>query len=96
MEEIELSELSMLLTHFDPVRWQAQNPQPHWSVYKLNPEQLKDWGAVVTEIRKKIVKKAENYKQYSGRAAEPEFIQKSRRSIPHSTRNSNPEGLLEL
>ena len=24
--EIELSDLSMLLTYFDPVRWQAQNP----------------------------------------------------------------------
>ena len=65
MEEIELTDLSMLLTHFDPIRWQAQNPHPHLCVYKLNPEQLKDWGEVVTEIRQKIVKKAENYKLYS-------------------------------
>ena len=55
----------MLLTHFDPVRWQARNPQPHWAVYKLNQEQLKDWGEVVTEIMKKINMKAETYKFYS-------------------------------
>ena len=72
MEDIELSDLSMLLTYFDPVRWQAQNPQPHWCVYKLNAEQLKDWGAVVTEIRKKIVEKAAQYKQYSEPPIEPE------------------------
>ena len=26
MADIELSDLSLLLTYFDPVRWQAQNP----------------------------------------------------------------------
>ena len=51
---------------------------------------------MVTEIRKKIVKKAENYKLYSEQPEEPEKKEKSRRSVPHSTRASNPEGLLEL
>lgn len=64
-------------------------------MYKLNPEQLKYWGEIATEVRKKIIKKAELYKEYRGQVEEVEDEQKSRKSIPHSTRKSNPEGLLE-
>ena len=34
-------------------------------MYKLNAEQIKDWGAVATIIRKKITKKAANYRYYT-------------------------------
>ena len=64
-------------------------------MYKLNPEQLKYWGEIATEVRKKIIKKAELYKEYRGQVVEVEDEQKSRKSVPHSTRKSNPEGLLE-
>ena len=36
MKDGDLSELSSLLTHFDPITWQATNPQYHLCVYKLN------------------------------------------------------------
>ena len=62
MAGIKLEGLPPLWTHFDPIRWQAQNPQYHPEVYKLNPEQLKYWGEEATEIRKKIIKKAEIYR----------------------------------
>jgi len=49
----------------------------------------------VTEIRKGIDRKAANYKYYSEPAKEVEVEEKSRKSVPHSTRNSNSEGMLE-
>lgn len=65
-------------------------------MYKLNPEQLQDWAEEATKIRKKIVKKAELYEVYRWpRAEEVEDEEKSRRSVPHSTKRSNAEGLLE-
>jgi len=88
--------LPQLCAFFDPIRWQEQNPHPHLSVWKLNAEQLKDWGEVATDIRKSINKKAENYKFYSEPAEEIVVEEKSRRSVPHSTRKSNDEGMLEL
>jgi len=57
--------LPQLCAFFDPIRWQEQNPHPHLSVWKLNAEQLKDWGEVATDIRKSINKKAENYQYFS-------------------------------
>ena len=65
MAAIKLDGLPQLLAHFDPIKWQEQNSQPHWAVYKLNTEQIKDWGAVATAIRKSIDRKAANYKYYS-------------------------------
>ena len=62
----------------------------------MNAEQLQDWGAVVTEIRKKILEKAARYKQLSEPPIEPLQEEKSRRSVQQSTRKSNPEGVLEL
>ena len=67
----------------------------HLCVYKLNPEQLKDWGAVATAIWEEIIKKAENHKMFSEPKVEEQAEQGSRKSVPHSTRSSNPEGLLE-
>ena len=48
-----------------------------------------------TDIRKRIIQKAEIYKQYAEPSVDVEIEVKSRRSVPHSTRKSNPEGLLE-
>ena len=95
MAAIKLDGLPQLLAHFDPIKWQEQNSQPHWAVYKLNDEQIKDWGAVATAIRKSIDRKAANYKYYSEPAPTKVEKEKSRRSVPQSTRKSNPEGLLE-
>ena len=61
MAAIQLEGMPQLCTYFDPIRWQEQNSQPHLAVYKLSDEQLKDWGAVATEIRKGINQKADNY-----------------------------------
>ena len=54
------------------------------------------WAEEVTDVRKKIDRKSRNYKEYTEPAVEVEVEEKSRRSVPHSTRRSNPEGLLEL
>ena len=67
----------------------------HPEVYKLNQEQLREWGEMTTTIRRKIEKKAENYILFSKELYEEEERPKGRRCIPHSTRDSNPEGLLE-
>ena len=95
MAAIQLEGLPQLCSFFDPIKWQEQNPHPHLCVFKLNVEQLKDWGEVATEIRKSINKKAENYKLFSEPAEEIVVEEKSRRSVQHSTRLSNDEGLLE-
>ena len=95
MAAIEVDGLPQLCAFFDPIRWQEQNPHPHLCVFKLNVAQLKDWGAVATDIRKKINQKAANHEYYSEPAKEVSNIEKSRRSVPHSTRESNSEGLLE-
>ena len=95
MAAIKLDGLPQLCAHFDPIKWQKQNSQPHWVVYKLNTEQIKDWGAVATTIRKNIDKKAANYRYYNEPELNKAEIKKSRLSVPHSTRQSNPEGLLE-
>lgn len=95
MHAVKMEGLPQLVTYFDPIHWQATNPQHHLCIYKLNQEQLKDWGEIATEVRKKIMKKAQNHQEYS----EPKPIIKdhveNRRSMPHSTRSSNLEGLLE-
>ena len=65
MAAIKLEGLPQLCAHFDPIKWQAQNPQPHLAVYKLNAEQIKEWGAVATTIRKKIDQKAANYRYFN-------------------------------
>ena len=97
MAAIKLEGLPQLCSHFDPIRWQAQNPQPHFAVYKLNPDQLKDWGEEATKIRKNILKKSELYKMYRWPPVEVDVEEKSksRRSVPHSTKSCNAEGLLE-
>ena len=95
MAAIKLEGLPQLCSHFDPIRWQEQNKHPHLSVWKLNEEQLKDWGEVATDIRKNINKKSENYKFYSEQEDDDEDEDKNRRQVPHSTRSSNSEGLLE-
>ena len=66
-------------------------------MYKLNPEQLQDWAEEATKIRKNIVKKSELYEVYRWPRAEVivEDKPKSRKSVPHSTKSSNAEGLLE-
>ena len=97
MAAVKLDGLPQLCAYFDPIRWQEQNPQPHYEVYKLNHEQLKDWAEEATKIRKNILKKSELYELY--RWPLPEVIvdkePKSRLSVPHSTKSSNSEGLLE-
>ena len=50
---------------------------------------------MATEIRQKINQKAENHKMFSEPKAEVKEEKKSRRCVPHSTKASNPEGLLE-
>ena len=77
------------------MKWQATHPQHHLCIYKLNQEQLKEWGEEATEIRQKINRKAETFEFYSKPKVEVEEKPKSRKSVPHSTRKSNPEGLLE-
>ena len=65
MNAIKLEGLPPLITYFDPVHWQETHPQHHLYIYKLNQEQLKDWGEEATEVRKKIMKKSENYSMFS-------------------------------
>ena len=40
MAAIKLEGLPPLCAHFDPITWQAQNPHPHWEVFRLNKEQI--------------------------------------------------------
>ena len=65
MNAIKLERLPRLVAYFDPIHWQETNPQHHLCIYKLNQEQLKDWGETATEVRKKIMKKSENYTIFS-------------------------------
>ena len=83
--KIPLESVPRLMAHFDPLKWQATNPMQHPEVYKLNQEQLREWGEIATTIRKKIEKKAENYIIFSRAVAEDEKKPKNRRCIPHST-----------
>ena len=48
-------------------------------MYKLNAEQIKEWGAVATTIRKKIDQKAANYRYYNEPEQSKYQIEKSRR-----------------
>ena len=59
-------------------------------------DQLKGWGEEVTEIRRKIQLKAENYEHYKAVPKKQSVSVSSRRSVPHSKRDDNPEHLLEL
>ena len=95
MEAIKPEGLPPLISQFDPIKWQATNPQHHLCIYKLNQDQLKEWGEEATEIRQKISRKAETYEFYSKPKTKVEEAPRSRKSVPHSTRKSNPEGLLE-
>ena len=97
MARIKLDTVPHLCTYFDPIKWPEQNPMVHPEVYKLNEAQLKLWGEVATKIRKNIIKKSELYNLYSKKIPEVqiEVVEQSRKSIPHSTKKSNPEGLLE-
>ena len=61
MDEIDLNTRPRLHVHFDPIKWLATNPMQHPTVYQLNQDQLKGWGEEATEIRRKILLKAENY-----------------------------------
>ena len=61
MEEISLHAKPRLHVHFDPNKWQATNPMHHPTVFQLNQEQLKGWAEEATDIRRKILLKAENY-----------------------------------
>ena len=70
MVAVKTEGLPKLVTHFDPITWQATHPQHHLCVYKLNQEQLKDWGEMATEIRQKINQKAENHKMFAEPKAE--------------------------
>ena len=102
MAAIKLDGLPQLCAHFDPISWGERNPPYHDSVYKLNEEQLKMWAEEVNEIRKQILRKAELVKEKEpaeiapSRAVQEKATEKSRRSVPLSTKKSNPEGLLEL
>ena len=65
MNSIKLERLPRLVAYYDPIHWQETNPQHHLCIYKLNQEQLKDWGETATKVRKKIMKKSENYTTFS-------------------------------
>ena len=96
MEEINLHARPRLHVHFDPNKWQATNPMHHPTVYQLNQEQLKGWAEEATEIRRKILLKAENYDRIM-QTPKPESVKvNSRRSVPHSKIEDNPEHLLEV
>ena len=91
MEAIKPDGVPPLTSHFDPMKWQATNPQHHLCIYKLNQEQLKECGEEAKEIRQKINRKAKTFEFYSKPKVEVEENPKSRKSVPHSTRKSNPE-----
>ena len=97
MAAIKLDGLPLLWSYFDPIKWQELNSHPHYEVFKLNPEQLKDWGEEATNIRKNILKKSKQYEIYQWPPVEVKVDDKpkSRKSVPHSTKSSNSEGLLE-
>ena len=61
MEVIDLNTKPSLHVLFDPTKWYANNPMQHPTVYQLNRDQLQGWGEEITEIRRKILKKAEAY-----------------------------------
>ena len=50
---------------------------------------------MATEVRKKILKKAELYETYGGKIKKEDKKKKSKRSFPHSTAKRNVEGLRE-
>ena len=95
MDDIDIVGLPRLVTYFDPITWQARNPQHHLCIYKLNEDQLKMWGEEATEVRQKIMRRAKIYEEYSEPRKEAKDTKNNRRSIPHSNRSCNPEGLLE-
>ena len=96
MEGIDSNSRPSLHVHFDPIKWLASNPMYHPTVYQLNQDQLKGWGEEVTEIRRKIQLKAKNYEHYKAVPKKQSVSVSSRRSVPHSKRDDNPEHLLEL
>ena len=96
MDAIDLNSKPRLSVYFDPNNWQANNPMKHPEIYQLNQAQLQGWAVDVTEIRRKIVKKAENYERYTTTTKKSSAKANSRRSIPHSKPEDNPEGLLEI
>ena len=96
MDAIDLNSKPSLSVYFDPNNWQANNPMQHPEVYQLNQAQLQGWGEDVTQIRMKIKKKAENYESYTTTSKKSSFNTNSKRSIPNSKPEDNPEGLLEI
>ena len=96
MKYIDVNTLPRLQTRFDLAEWQKTNPLHHPSVYSLNREQLEFWGGETTIVRKQFLKKSELYQTYSSNIKESQPKNPSRRSIPHSTIDDNPEGLLEV
>ena len=67
MDAINLSSLPNLTARFDPTVWERDNPLGIPEVYSLNKEQLEVWAILATEVRKKILKKAELYDTYGGK-----------------------------
>ena len=66
MDDIDLDSKPRLQVYFDPNKWVGDNPMQHPSVYQLNEEQLRAWAEDATDIRRKIMKKAENYESVLG------------------------------
>ena len=96
MDEIDLNTRPRLHVHFDPIKWLATNPMQNPTVYQLNQDQLKGWGEEATEIRRKILLKAENYESNKAVPQTQSVKVSSRRSVPHSKIEDNPEHLLEV
>ena len=68
----------------------------HPTVYQLNQEQLKRWAEEATEIRRKILLKAEKYDRVMQTPKLESVKVNSRRSVPHLKIEDNPEHLLEV
>ena len=95
MAGIDEDRRPQLIVHFDPEDWVQNNPMQHPEVYKLNHDQLLMWAEEITEIRRLFMQKAERYDTFVQPPKTAKKKRESRKSIPHSTRKCNPEGLLE-
>ena len=51
MAELDADELPAHEPHFDPINFQELVTNPKIEEYRLDPEELRQWGVIVTMVR---------------------------------------------
>ena len=99
---IDEDELPEIQPHFDPVAFVTTNPKPEAAAWKLSDEKLRQLSLNVTRIRKQINEKAAGQRQDEeiplgdGRKCDDDQDQPHVQVvIKRTSKNSNPNGLLE-